>query len=92
MGGEGRNGRGGKGRGGGGEGREGKGGHFAILPPPTSTSWLRHWLHNRYFEWLDRLWGPHTVDRFASKDNAKCIRFNSKFPCSTSKAVDAFAQ
>ena len=24
-------------------------------------------MHNRYFEWLDRLWGPHTVNRFAKR-------------------------
>ena len=42
------------------------------------------------FYWLDSVWGPHLVDRFASEYNAKCFRFNSRFLCAGSEVVDAF--
>ena len=42
------------------------------------------------FYWLDDLWGPHVVDRFANSNNAKCTRFNSRFWCPGTEAVDAF--
>ena len=41
---------------------------------------------------LDKIWGPHTIDRFSSNSNAKCIRFNSKFWCMGTEAVDCFSQ
>ena len=44
------------------------------------------------FESLDKLWGPHTCDRFASKYNRKCDIFNSKYWCKESSGVDAFKQ
>jgi hypothetical protein len=44
------------------------------------------------FEFIDNLWGPHSVDRFASVLNKKISRFNSLFwnPCS--EAVYALTQ
>ena len=42
------------------------------------------------FRSLDYLWGPHTVDRFASGHNAQLQRFNSLFWNPGSEAVDAF--
>jgi hypothetical protein len=41
---------------------------------------------------LERLWGPHTVDRFASHLNNVTTRFNSKFFCPGAEAVDCFSQ
>ena len=41
---------------------------------------------------LQHLWGPHTVDRFASPHNAKLPRFNTRFFCRGSAGVDAFCQ
>jgi hypothetical protein len=39
-----------------------------------SDDWqMRTWV----FDSLDAIWGPHSVDRFASHFNTKCIRFNS---------------
>ena len=32
-------------------------------------------LHNKYFEWLDWLWGKQTVDRFAIKDNIQGLSY-----------------
>jgi len=36
-------------------------------------------LNPAIFEWLNSLWGPYTVDRFASAHNAQIARFNSRF-------------
>jgi len=41
---------------------------------------------------LDARWGPHTVDRFASDNNAQVPRFNSLWLCPGTEAVDAFRQ
>ena len=42
----------------------------------NSEDWsIQDWV----FEILDKKWGSHTVDRFASRVTAKCIRFNSKW-------------
>ena len=42
------------------------------------------------FAWLDGIWGPHTIDRFASPDNAQTQHFNSRFWSPGSEAIDAF--
>ena len=49
-------------------------------------------VHDDVFIHLDRLWGPHSIDRFASSYNAKLPRFNSRFLQSGTEAVDAFSQ
>jgi hypothetical protein len=41
------------------------------------------------FERLDRLWGPHQVDRFADDANALLASFNSRWWCLGTAAVDA---
>jgi hypothetical protein len=41
------------------------------------------------FQILDQLWGRHTVDRFATDYNTKCKRFNSKYWCQNTEAVDS---
>jgi hypothetical protein len=45
-----------------------------------------------FFHFIDEMWGPHTIDRFASQINTKLPRFNSLFWNSTSEAIDAFTQ
>lgn len=35
------------------------------------------------------MWGVHTVDRFATHYNKKCVRFNSKYWCPNTECVDA---
>ena len=42
------------------------------------------------FARIDAMWGPHTVDRFASFHNAQLPRFNSRCWNPGSEAVDAF--
>jgi hypothetical protein len=51
------------------------------------------WMLNRaIFTQLDNLWGPHTVDRFATDLNAQTTRFNSLRRCPGTEAVNAFSQ
>ena len=45
-----------------------------------------------FFNYIDALWGPHTIDRFANCNNAKIARFNSLFWTVGCEAVDAFSQ
>ena len=47
-------------------------------------------LNPSVFANLDSLWGPHSVDRFASCDNMQLVRFNSRYWSSGTEAVDAF--
>jgi hypothetical protein len=49
-------------------------------------------IHSDVFEELNALWGSHTVDRFATDYNSKCIRFNSKCWCKGTEAINAFTQ
>jgi len=41
------------------------------------------------FQKLQLIWGHHTIDRFVSDYNSKCERFNSRWWCSWTEAVDA---
>lgn len=51
------------------------------------------WMLNpTIFEKLDSMWGPHTIDRFATHHNTMLPRFNSMFWCPGAEAVDCFAQ
>jgi len=43
-----------------------------------------------FFDFIDKLWGPHDVDRFANSHNKKVARYNSKLFEPDSEAVDAF--
>ena len=49
-------------------------------------------LHPRIFRQLDLMWGPHTVDRFATLENRQLERFNSEFWEPNTEGVDCFAQ
>ena len=44
-----------------------------------------------FFGHLSALFGPFTVDRFATPVSAKCARFYSKFWCPGTEGVDAFS-
>ena len=44
----------------------------------------------RVFQTLNQLWGPYTIDRFADHLNTKLPRFNSRYWCPGTEAVDAF--
>ena len=51
-----------------------------------SDDWSVKWW---VFEMLDKKWGPHSVDRFASHFNNKCVRFNSRWWVPGTEAIDA---
>ncbi len=55
--------------------------------PTDYDDWL---LIPAVFAQLDAVWGPHTVDRFASFHNYQLPRFNSRCWNPGSEAVDAF--
>lgn len=44
----------------------------------------------KILNFIDRLWGPHSIDRFANYKNKK--QFNFKYWCPETKAFDAFSQ
>ena len=48
-------------------------------------------LSDFWFEWLDELWGPHTVDRFATDKNNLLPRFNSAWYCPGTSGVNCFS-
>jgi len=45
-------------------------------------------LNPAVFQWLDALYGPHTVDRFANHVNTQMGRFNSRFWVPDTDAID----
>lgn len=45
-----------------------------------------------FFEFINELWGPYTIDRFANFTNVKLNRFNSIFWDPGCEAIDAFTQ
>jgi len=49
-------------------------------------------LHSSIYRKLDRKWGPHTIDRFASCHNRKTELYNSRFLDPYTNGVDALAQ
>jgi hypothetical protein len=45
-----------------------------------------------FVEFIDNMWGPHTIDRFANSANTKVRRFISRYWNPSSESVDAFTQ
>ena len=54
-----------------------------------SDDWV---ISEKEFLQLDKSWGPHSVDRFASHLNNKCETFNSRWWVPGTSGIDAFAQ
>ena len=46
-------------------------------------------LHPRVFKHLEALWGVHSIDRFASKENKQLPRYNAKWRDGSAEAVDS---
>ena len=44
------------------------------------------------FQQLEACWGPHTIDRFATEHNSQINRFDSRFWCPFSEAMDTFTR
>ena len=53
------------------------------------TEWS---LHQETFQQLEDLWGPHSVDRFATSNNSQLPRYNSRFYDPQAEATDAMTQ
>ncbi len=49
-------------------------------------------MHQQVFQYIDRIWGPHTMDRFASVTTALLPQYNSRFHDPMTAGVDALAQ
>jgi hypothetical protein len=49
-------------------------------------------LHPMLFKLLENLWGPHSIDRFASMNTALLPRYNSRYLDPCSQGVDALSQ
>jgi len=47
-------------------------------------------LNPAIFDYLNSIWGPYTIDRFASAHNAHLKRYNSRYGAPGSEAIDAF--
>ena len=47
---------------------------------------------NSTFKFLTKKWATMNVDHFASYKNSKSSRFNSKYLCPSTEAVNAFSQ
>jgi ribonuclease HI len=61
----------------------------ALSRVKDKSDWM---LNPHLFIILDRIWGPHTIDRFASNLNKQTVRFNSLRRCPGTEAIDAFQQ
>jgi hypothetical protein len=55
----------------------------------TQYEWT---LHPRLFQYIQRRWGPHTIDRFANMGNHVLPKYNSRFMDPLCSGVDALAQ
>ena len=56
---------------------------------PDTHNWM---LHPILFRWLNRRFGPFTIDRFATNLNAQLPRFNSRYWEPNSEGINALAQ
>jgi hypothetical protein len=45
-------------------------------------------LNPRIFTYPDSMWGPHSIERFATQGNSQLPRYNSRWRDPTSEAVD----
>ena len=48
-------------------------------------------ISEQVFTYLEKLWGPHEIDRFATHYNNHCKRFNSKWWVPGTEGVDSFS-
>ena len=47
-------------------------------------------ISTEFFDFMNNLWGPHTIDRFANMDNRKIDRYNSLYWNPGSENIDSF--
>ena len=63
--------------------------HLSRLTPQSTYSWK---LNPKVFRYLDSLFGPHTIDRFADISNFQIPTYNSLYLDPLTSEVDALAQ
>ncbi|GFR58118.1 reverse transcriptase [Elysia marginata] len=56
---------------------------------PGQYEWL---MHRSLFQYLNAVWGPHSIDRFASMNTMLCPRYNSLYLDPFTCGVDALHQ
>ena len=56
---------------------------------PDTHNWM---LHPAIFDWINKRFGPLTIDRFATSLNAQLPRFNSRYWEPETEAINALAQ
>ena len=56
---------------------------------PDKHNWM---LHHKLFSYIDRIVGPHTIDRFANCLKTQLHRFNSRYYETLSEGIDALSQ
>jgi hypothetical protein len=61
----------------------------ALSRLPQYLEWQ---LHPNLFRMLDKRWGRHTIDRFATMCNTQLPRYNSRFADPCTAGIDALAQ
>ena len=49
-------------------------------------------LHPKVFQCIDKMWGPHSIDRFANMSNTQLTQYNSLWLDPNTSGVDAFSQ
>lgn len=49
-------------------------------------------LHRKLYNYIDKLWGTHTIDRFASQNTTQCLLYNSRFHDPFTTGIDALKQ
>mgnify|MGYP001792718762 CR=1 FL=1 len=58
-----------------------------IISQELTDDWMLNPIH---FEYLDNVWGPHTVDRFPIMNSKQLPHLCSKWLCLCCEGVDAF--
>ena len=67
--------------------------HNSVADSISKMSCSDNWgVSDDFFQFMNSLWGPFDIDRFATSDNRKLFRYNSRFLDYQCKAVDAFSQ
>lgn len=49
-------------------------------------------LNRKVFQCIDKIWGPHSIDRFANMSNTQLAQYNSLWLDPNTAGVDAFSQ
>ena len=60
------------------------------MPLAASSTDASDWqLNPKIFKYVNKLWGPHTIDRFATMENRMVDRYNSRWLDPQTEGVDS---